>query len=195
MTGIYRITAPDGNVYIGQSRNIQKRIYDYSRMETSPKQSQKRLSDSFKKFGFDVHEIDVVCELPKDVSQLIINEYECLYIQLFVDAGYNLLNQRGGGYNNPYLNEEAKRDIIERKKQTVSKNQEIKKRLFKVELDKKKHDWHLNRLPKNYDEEYFIEWFNWHIDAANSKKYIDRQELLNYAGEHFKFIRVCLNIC
>lgn len=55
--GVYKITSPDGKIYIGQSTNMSKRFYIYRRGELG---GQKRLSKSFNKYGWINHKFDIL---------------------------------------------------------------------------------------------------------------------------------------
>lgn len=94
MVGIYKITSPSGKVYIGQSWNIKKRFTWY---KSHKAYQQPYLKNSFNKYGFDSHELKVLHELPKDVSQEVLDVYEVLYMQSYKDAGLDLLNIKEGG--------------------------------------------------------------------------------------------------
>ena len=56
-TGIYKITSPSGKIYIGQSVDIQRRFKTYLRGKTN---SQVRLHNSFKKYGIENHQFDII---------------------------------------------------------------------------------------------------------------------------------------
>jgi len=64
MIGIYRITSPSNKVYIGQSSNIETRFktYKYNACKGQP-----RLFNSFKKYGFETHKLEVIerCAIDK----------------------------------------------------------------------------------------------------------------------------------
>lgn len=94
MIGIYKITSPSGRVYIGQSWNIVHRHRCY-RLYNAP--GQRILDASFKKYGFDSHEIKVLHELPNDIEQSVLDTYEQLYMDFYKDAGFLLMNIRGAG--------------------------------------------------------------------------------------------------
>jgi group I intron endonuclease len=89
MIGIYKITNPDNYVYIGQSVNIHKRIMRYKRLENVIK-SQTFLYRSLVKYGFDAHNIEVVCECSKEE----LNNKERYYQDFYNDLGYKLMNLR-----------------------------------------------------------------------------------------------------
>lgn len=63
-TGIYKITSPTGRVYVGQSKDIDRRWENYRRLKC---QNQKRLLASFKKYGVETHFFEVVelCEISR----------------------------------------------------------------------------------------------------------------------------------
>lgn len=85
--GIYRITSPSGKIYIGQSRDIQKRMEVYRRMKSK---SQTKIHNSFLKHGLDKHVFEVVCLC--EIAEL--NDLECHYMQLYdsfnSESGLNL---------------------------------------------------------------------------------------------------------
>lgn len=107
---IYKILSPTGNVYIGQTSNLKKRIYSYSRHEC---RTQKALYRSFIKYGFVNHSLEILHELPIDVSRAVLNEYEILYIAQYKECGFVLLNmtEGGGGMNGHKHSEETRLKI------------------------------------------------------------------------------------
>lgn len=91
MVGIYKITNPKGKVYIGQSWNIQKRWKEYTGLHV--KQQPKILS-SLQKYGANQHIFEIACELPADVSQSVLDQYEMLYWAQYRDSGCDMMNLR-----------------------------------------------------------------------------------------------------
>lgn len=59
--GIYKITSFKNKVYIGQSRNIVKRIQSYARLSDKTK-TQVRLYNSIKKYGWENHFFEIIEE-------------------------------------------------------------------------------------------------------------------------------------
>lgn len=94
MICIYKITSPSNSTYIGQSRNIKHRFSAYKRLVC---QDQPKLFNSLKKYGSNNHKYEIIHELPKDVTQEIVNTYEQLYIDLYRDCGVSMLNIKSGG--------------------------------------------------------------------------------------------------
>lgn len=93
MVGIYKITSPSGKVYIGQSWDIGRRLYDHS----IEKRLRSKLYSSIQKYGFDNHKSEIVHELPIDVDQETLDRYEQLYMDAYRDCGGVLLNIREAG--------------------------------------------------------------------------------------------------
>lgn len=62
MIGIYKITSPSNKIYIGQSKNIEKRIKSY---KYSLAKGQPRLHNSIKKYGYKNHTFEIIhiCEI------------------------------------------------------------------------------------------------------------------------------------
>lgn len=56
--GIYKITSPTGRIYIGQAVNLYRRISGYSMSSTYKKQP--KLKNSFEKYGFEAHQLDII---------------------------------------------------------------------------------------------------------------------------------------
>jgi len=94
MIGIYKITNPTGKVYIGQSWNINKRKVFYSNLLCK---RQVKIYNSLKKYGWENHKFEIVHELPFDITQIILDTYEILYLQKYNECGFKMLNIRGGG--------------------------------------------------------------------------------------------------
>jgi len=111
MTGIYKITSPSGNIYIGQSINIEKRFKQYQYLNNCKKQT--ALYRSFLKYGVQKHIFEIICEC--EISEL--NNKERYYQDLFnvIEKGLNIRltksNDRSGK-----LSEETKQKLSNSKK-------------------------------------------------------------------------------
>lgn len=83
MIGIYKITSPKGRVYVGQSKNINKRFKDYNYLHNQ----QPKLKNSFIKYGKDNHKFEVICECKIDE----LNDLERYYQEVYdcVNKGLN----------------------------------------------------------------------------------------------------------
>jgi group I intron endonuclease len=107
MPCIYKITSPTNKIYIGQSWDLKKRIYQYIKIKCK---GQPKLYASLKKYGWDNHILQVITELPNDISQKVLDSYEILYWEFYKDCGIEMLNVREPGTSGR-LSEESKRLI------------------------------------------------------------------------------------
>ncbi len=71
MTGIYKITNPINEIYIGQSYDIEKRFYQHKN-----KAINKKLKESFEMYGIENHKFEVILEC--DASELTKKESEII---------------------------------------------------------------------------------------------------------------------
>lgn len=94
MPVIYKITNPNRKVYIGQSWNYIKRVEVYRNSRCSMQPS---IYNSIKKYGWDTHTIEIICILPDDINQEVLNRYETIYHQQYVDCGILTMNIRATG--------------------------------------------------------------------------------------------------
>lgn len=58
-SGIYKITSPTYRIYIGQSRDLKRRISEYRNSDIKLK-SQTRLYNSLQKYGWENHQFDII---------------------------------------------------------------------------------------------------------------------------------------
>jgi group I intron endonuclease len=123
MIGIYKITAPTGKVYIGQSKNIEKRFQNHKAAYNLKKNT--KLYNSFKKYGVENHLFEVVEECK--VEQLDYLEELYGYKYKVLEEGLN--HRLGDGkWQNRTLTETHKAHI---KQSTVGRKwseETIKKR-------------------------------------------------------------------
>lgn len=113
MIGIYKITNPDKEIYIGKSINIEQRFETYKSHHCK---EQTRLHYSLKKYGWFHH----IFEIIEECSEIDINEKEQYWIKQF-NCVLNGLNCIGGGHHKPYIYpEEAKRVKSEKMKKLWS---------------------------------------------------------------------------
>jgi group I intron endonuclease len=87
---IYKITSPTGRIYIGQSKNIEKRISYYSGLQCF---EQHKIFASIKKHGWNNHSFDIL-ELCNSTN---IDEKEKYWISNYNSASDNHLNILTGG--------------------------------------------------------------------------------------------------
>ena len=115
MICIYKITSPIGKIYVGQTINYQRRLADYKRIERIV--SQKRLFNSFNKYGIDNHIFEVI----EECCEGQLNSLE-RYWQDF----YNVLGRKGLNCKltstddkTGYLSEQTKKLLSEKARQAA----------------------------------------------------------------------------
>jgi len=89
MIGIYKITSPSKCIYIGQSKNIERRFNEY---KINQCKTQKRLYNSLLKHGWQNHKFEIIHELPIDVTQDVLDRYEIFVWKQYKEAGFEMLN-------------------------------------------------------------------------------------------------------
>lgn len=98
MVGIYKITNPEGQAYIGLSKNIEKRFNNHKKLQF---QGNNKLRESLIKYGGDSHLFEVLEEI--DISKLdyrdsnsILRKQERYWINHFKTFNNGLNANRGG---------------------------------------------------------------------------------------------------
>lgn len=91
MVGIYKITSPSGKIYVGQSIDIDRRVSYYRRLKCA---GQSKLYASLKKYGWDSHKFEIICECRKEE----LNDLEVSYIGFYNSFNSAIgLNLQSGG--------------------------------------------------------------------------------------------------
>lgn len=99
--GIYKITSPTGRIYIGKTKDLKNRIKAYRCLKVK---NQTILKNSILKYGWGAHKLEIIHELPIDIDNEILNNYEILYIQQYManknkypnDIGMNMTDGGDG---------------------------------------------------------------------------------------------------
>lgn len=137
MIGIYKITSPNGKIYIGQSTNIFKRRNKYSNNECY---NQTKIYRSLLKYGFDSHIFEVIEECPSE----LLNEKEIYWGEYYDVLGEKGLNCRLGN-SKGYCSEETKLKISKANKgHKVSLEQRL--RTSKLLKGRKKSPEHCRKI-------------------------------------------------
>lgn len=116
--GIYKITSPTGKIYIGRSVNIRKRAFAYLKYSNSIRQ--RKLFNSFDKYGIESHNIEIIHECD-------VNELDYCEIKLIADFNSVVegLNCSTGGVN--YKTSEETRNLLRLKQKAYWSNPENKR--------------------------------------------------------------------
>ncbi|MBC7654367.1 MAG: hypothetical protein H7098_07835 [Oligoflexus sp.] len=70
---IYKITSPSGRIYVGQTCNLRKRLNHYRSLLCK---KQPKLYNSFMKYGYDNHKIEVIIECNIDMLNYFEHKYQ-----------------------------------------------------------------------------------------------------------------------
>jgi len=112
LVGIYKIVNPKGNVYVGQSWNLFKRLKDHSK---NPSKKQPKLYYSIKKYGWQNHIFEIIHNLPPDIDQSTLDAYEIFYYEAYKQCSIEMLNVRQPGKGGKF-SEESKLKLSKSKK-------------------------------------------------------------------------------
>lgn len=107
--GIYKITSPSGKIYIGQSEDIDRRFYQYKKLQCK---RQPKLYNSLNKYGVNNH----VFEIIEECNKSLLNSKEKLYIKFFDSYKKGLNSSLGGETVSSKLLEVRKKQSNTRKK-------------------------------------------------------------------------------
>jgi group I intron endonuclease len=93
MVGIYKIINPRGKMYIGKSKNIEKRFTDYRKIQCC--KQQRKIYHSLKKYGPENH----IFEIIEECEYEMLNDREIYWISKFnsIIEGLNLTSGGDGG--------------------------------------------------------------------------------------------------
>lgn len=123
--GIYKITNPKGDIYIGQSKNIENRFKKHKKDHKYGGRKSK-LYLSFIEYGFDNHNFDII----EICAQNELNSFERLHQLNFINKGFIILNQViQGDLDNPTIF-----------------MQDVKDKLSKLRKGKKLSEYHIKRI-------------------------------------------------
>lgn len=92
--GIYAIVNPIGEIYIGQSIDLEERVRVHKKYGGA---NTKLLKFSMFNHGRKNHKYFLVMELDQSADQCVFREWEKFYIQKFINEGHKMLNTNNGG--------------------------------------------------------------------------------------------------
>ena len=124
--GIYKITNPNGKIYIGQSTDIKKRFKYYYRLECK---GQTKIFNSLKKYGPENHVFEIIEEC--SIEQL--NERE-IYWMGYYNVLKEGLNLKEGGKGGKHI--QSTKDKISLKLKGKKISEETKLKIYTQERSK-----------------------------------------------------------
>lgn len=105
--GIYKLIAPNGKIYIGQSLKIEQRWADHKRRAKNKfTKSSFKLYNSIRKYGWEFFTKEIIEQCPPE----LLNGREIYYINLF-DSFKHGLNGREGGDSNWKVSQTTKNKL------------------------------------------------------------------------------------
>ena len=118
---IYKITSPAGRIYVGQTFDMRKRLNAHRHSIKKKNASHIILINSFKKYGFDDHEFEIL-EIIENCDRQTINEREIYWIKEL--NTYNYDNPMG---MNMTLGGEGQRGVLDERRKTIAISNLFKK--------------------------------------------------------------------
>lgn len=103
MIYIYKLTAPNGKIYIGQTKNYRNRFRSYKSNKCS---NQRKLYNSIKKYGWE----NFTKEILEYISEDVVDAHEKIWIRYY-QCVENGLNCEYGGNKNKNLSDETKEKL------------------------------------------------------------------------------------
>lgn len=145
ISGIYKITNPNGRIYIGQAQNIHKRFLQYKNISNNIKR-QVKLYNSLKKHGSDNH----IFEILEECSFEKLNERERYWQDYYDATSVDNLNCILTGYDEvkSKMSDESKLKISNAKKKYII-SEEHRKKLSEAKKGKKLSKEHKEKIGKN----------------------------------------------
>lgn len=144
MIGIYKITSPSNRIYIGQSRNIEKRFKEYKSINNSKEQI--KLYRSFKKYGYENHVFEIIEECLFEELNFKERYYQDLYD--VINKGLNCIL--------------TKTDILPIIFSKETRNKISKSNLGKKHSEETKLKISNSKIGKKLSEEHKIKLSNYH---------------------------------
>ena len=126
MIGIYKITNPKDKIYIGQTIDFERRIYQYKMLNCK---EQPKLYNSLKKYGFENHKIELIYQC--DIDSLTF--FERYYQEIYKTIEDNNLNCF----------------LVTTKDKTGKHTDETKSKISNALKGRKKSAAHMSKLPQN----------------------------------------------
>ena len=140
--GIYKITAPDGKIYIGQASDIENRFYHAYKTLLCKKQ--KLIYESIILYGIENHVFEIIHTIPI-YNKVELNKLEVNYIKLFdtYDSPHGLNQTKGGNHSGKHTESSKKKISDANKNKIVSEHTREKIRL--VQTGRKHTKEHINK--------------------------------------------------
>jgi group I intron endonuclease len=127
---IYKLTAPNGKVYIGQTIHLEKRMWSHSYARRKCK-----LSSAIKTYGWESFTQEIICSGP--FTQEGLNQLEMHYIRLYNSLHNGLNLTEGGGGRRGWIPSVETKAKISAAKKGVYPSEEHRAKLSVAQMGKK----------------------------------------------------------
>ena len=157
--GVYMLTNPIGEIYIGQTMNLDRRKREHRQFAEGRPNRHRKLSESLVKYGFDAHKFEIIYEFPKDVSRDVLLNYEYFIFHQYNELGFKFLNLQECGTSVPL---EETRLMVGKRFKEMWQDEAMKKHLIKCrtgkpihsEEEKQKRSQRMKELRSKLGEQY-----------------------------------------
>lgn len=152
MIGIYKITNPNGKIYIGQSIDILSRFGSYEKLKNC--KNQIALKRSLEKYGVSNHKFEII----EECESFLLNERERYWQDFYEVIGGNGLNCKLTSTDDKSgkLSIETKNRIKQKRANQIMKphTEETKRKISESNKGKTLSEEHKNSLKKPKSEEH-----------------------------------------
>lgn len=107
MTGIYTITSPTNQIYVGRAVDISSRKSAYKHLKCK---NQTNIYNSILKYSWEAHKFEVVMTVRRDFPHKWLDLLEQFFMDYYRAEGYELMNLKAAGKNGA-LGSESKRKL------------------------------------------------------------------------------------
>lgn len=139
---LYKIINNNGEVYIGCTQNLERRVRQYKQMGDTLKK-QKRLYESLLKYGFEQHDIQVIENFQGD--QLEAESKEIFWIRTYM-SNYNKWPE----VNGLNLTDGGKGAFGHKGLIGIKRSKEFRDKLSEIKKDVKLSEYHKRRLSESH---------------------------------------------
>jgi group I intron endonuclease len=192
---IYKITSPTGRIYIGKTKRLKTRIWEY---RWRSKKRKSIIHDSIKGYGWDTHKLEII----EECDDVFLNEREIFWIKklnsFYLDniLGMNMTKGGDGG------GQKWMHDIERRKKQSENRkgvngtfygrkhSEETKKQIG--ELARKRNIANGYKVPKWGAEKGRLKIIKPVLCYGNDGKFIREFESGHEASKELNITRSCI---
>lgn len=122
---IYKITNPNDKIYIGQAKNIKRRINRYKCLDCK---NQRLLYNSIAKYGWSSHKLDIIYRF--DGDRLKADKIEVFFVEFFNSYFYENkirgMNLTKGGENKNHLKEKDFVNMVQKTRKGYTHSEETR---------------------------------------------------------------------